>query len=107
HPTVWLVRLPGSAIGSGAAHIADRGGGAPEGLEQACGWRLVRIGAGVNERTDWQAQGARVGWIDGAVDLYLDRDAACRAAQSMAADGIGIEVSATTLSRRLRDKGLL
>jgi hypothetical protein len=44
----------------------------------------------VNERTDWQAQGARVGWIDGAVDLYLDRDAAYRAAQSMAADGVGI-----------------
>lgn len=105
-PAGAFIRLLGSALGSGAAHIADRGGGAPEGWEQACGWRLTHIGAGANQRTDWQPQGARVGWIDNN-DLYLDRDAAYRAAHSMVADGVGIEVSATTLTRRLRDQHLL
>jgi len=105
-PTGTFIRLLSSALGSGSAHVADGGGAAPEGREQACGWRLVHIGAGANERTDWQPLGARIGWIDGD-NLYLDRDAAYRAAQSMAVDGCGIEVSATTLMRRLRDKGML
>jgi hypothetical protein len=105
-PTGAFIRLLSSALGSGAAHIAGRYGDAPVNLEQACGWRLVRLGVGANERAEWQSQGARVGWIDGA-DLYLDRDAAYRAAQSIAADAGGIEVSPATLTRRLRDKGLL
>ena len=36
------------------------------------------------------------GWID-SDDLYLDRDASHRAAQAMAVDGTGIEVSPFTL----------
>jgi hypothetical protein len=101
-PSGAFLRLLGSAISSGAAHIADRGGGAPEGSEQACGRRFVRLGAGA----DWRPQGARVGWIEGA-DLYLDRDAAYCAAQAVSADGAGVEVSVATLVRRLRDKHLL
>ena len=50
--------------------------------------------------------GSRVGWID-RDDIYLDRDSAYRAAQSMAVDGNGIEVSAFTLTRRLHEKHLL
>ncbi len=105
-PTRAFVRLLGSALGSGAAHIADHDGGAPLSLEKGCGWRLLHIGVGTNERTDWQPQGSRIGWLDND-DLYLDRDAAYRVAQGMAADGVGIEVSATTLTRRLRDRGVL
>jgi hypothetical protein len=47
-----------------------------------------------------------VGWLDGGF-IYLNRDAAYRAAQGMAVDGAGIEVSAQTLLRRLRDRGFL
>ena len=90
----------------GGAHVADRDGGAPQGLERAFGWRLFHIGTGDNERAEWRPQGARVGWIDGD-NLYLDRDASYRAAQAMVVDGTGIEVSSITLTRRLRQKGLL
>jgi hypothetical protein len=105
-PTAAFLRLLGSALGSGGAHIADRAGGVPVGLEQACGWRSTLIGHGENERIEWRPQGPRVGWI-AEEDLYLDRDASYRAAQSMAADGTGIEVSSTTLVRRLRHRQLL
>jgi hypothetical protein len=73
-PTGAFIRLLASAIGSGSAHIADHDGGAPEGLESAWGWRLVRIGTGENAREDWREQGVRAGWIVGD-NLYLDRDA--------------------------------
>src|SRR6202035_2874573 len=66
----------------------------------------VTIGTGGYQREEWQARGDRVGWVDGAY-IYLDRDAAYRAAQGMGADGAGIEVSAQTLLRRLRDRGFL
>jgi hypothetical protein len=105
-PTAAFLRLLGSALGSGGAHLADRAGAAPDGREQACGWRSKQIGYGANERTEWQSEGPRIGWID-RDDLYLDRDASYRAAQAMAADGSRIEVSPTTLARRLRDRVLL
>jgi len=66
----------------------------------------IEVGFGADERTEWRPQGDRIGWINGN-DLYLDRDASYRAAQGIAADGSGIEVSPTTLVRRLRDRGLL
>jgi hypothetical protein len=47
-----------------------------------------------------------VGWIDGD-DLYLDREAALKAANAMVADGAGISISASTLSKRLMEKRLL
>jgi hypothetical protein len=105
-PAAAFIRLLSSAIGSGAAHIANAEGLAPPYLEQACGWRQVRLGTGDFERTEWQPYGSRVGWID-RDDIYLDRDSAYRAAQSMAVDGNGIEVSASTLTRRLHEKHLL
>jgi len=38
-PTVAFIRLLGSALGAGRAHLADRSGDAPACQEQACGWR--------------------------------------------------------------------
>lgn len=107
-PTGSFLRLLGSAIGVGRAHIADREGNPPAACERACGWRPVQIGIGENQRADWQPKGDRVGWLNAdGDDLYLDRDASYRAAQAMSAEGAGIEVSAATLARRLRDKHLL
>ncbi|MGO9605457.1 MAG: bifunctional DNA primase/polymerase [Candidatus Binataceae bacterium] len=105
-PTGAFIRLLTSAIGSGRAHLADTLGDAPKLREKACGWRKVTIGTGDHRRDEWQPQGDRVGWLDGHY-VYLNRDAAYRAAQGMAADGAGIEVSAITLVRRLHDKGLI
>lgn len=105
-PVGVFFRLLASAIGAGRAHLARPDGGAPGWHEAACGWRKVTLGTGDYQRDEWQAQGDRVGWIEGDY-LFLDRDAAYRAAQSMAADGSGIEVSVLTLVRRLHDKGKL
>jgi hypothetical protein len=66
----------------------------------------VTIGTGEYQRDEWQPRGDRVGWVDGEF-IYLDRDAAYRAARGMAADGTGVEVSVHTLMRRLRDRGFL
>lgn len=105
-PVGAFIRLLTSAIASGRAHLANKGGGAPELCEAGCGWRKVTIGTGDYKRDEWQAQGDRVGWLDEEY-VFLNRDAAYRAAQGMAAEGAGIEVSVTTLIRRLRDKRLL
>jgi hypothetical protein len=105
-PTGAFIRLLTSAIAAGRAHLADAGGGAPELREAACGWRQLTIGTGKYQRDDWQAQGDRVGWIDDD-HVFLNRDAAYRTAQGIASDGAGIEVTVTTLTRRLRDRRLL
>jgi hypothetical protein len=105
-PVGRFIALLTSAIAVGRAHLATRNGGAPEHRESACGWRKCIIGAGQYERDEWQPQGARVGWADENY-IFLDRDAAYRAAQGMAIDGGGVEVSPSTLLRRLRDRGLL
>jgi hypothetical protein len=105
-PVGAFIRLLTSAISSGRAHLADLHGDAPKLREQACGWRRVTIGTGEYQREEWQAWSDRIGWVDGEY-IYLDRDAAYRAALAMAPDRVGIEVSAQTLMRRLRDRGFL
>jgi hypothetical protein len=50
--------------------------------------------------------GLMVGWIDGD-NVYLDPDAAYKAAREMAVDGSGVSISVETLKRRLKDQGLL
>jgi hypothetical protein len=99
-PCVRFAELLSSAISSGDAHVAARQGTAPHGCETAWGWRPAEQYAG------WRPQGVRVGWLDGD-DLYLDLAASYRAAQKMAADGTGVEVSSSTLPRRLREAGVL
>jgi hypothetical protein len=101
-PTAAYLRLLSSAFAAGHAHLADRWGGPPEERESAAGWRRIMIAGG----KAWQPQGDRVGWIDDR-DVYLERDASYGAARKMSTDGAGIEVTVNTLSRRLRDKGLL
>jgi hypothetical protein len=55
----------------------------------------------------WRPQGRRVGWIDGEA-LYLEPEASYAAAQEMAgAQGESLTVSAPTLRRRLKERGLL
>ena len=105
-PCLRFVELLSSAIASGAAHLAGRDGASPTEREAACGWRSKTLGTGENERSEWQPQGSRIGWIEGD-DVYLDLASSYRAAQSMATDGCGVEVSSTTLARRLRDEHLL
>jgi hypothetical protein len=85
-PVDGFIRLLTSALAAGRAHLAGTNGGTPESQEAACGWRKITIGVGDHQREEWQPQGDRVGWVDGDY-VYLDRDAAYRAAQGMATDG--------------------
>lgn len=94
-PAARFLILLNSAIGSGCAHVAGLNGKAPTEARRAWGWR---------GEDQWVApMGQRVGWVDGD-DLYLDSDAAYRAAQ---AAGEGLVVDVDALRQRLREAGLL
>jgi hypothetical protein len=76
-------------------------------MPEAWGWRLKAVGHGPYERSDWQFQGDRVGWVEGDT-VYLDPEASYRSAQAMvasSADGLGI--TAQTLRKRLHERALL
>lgn len=105
-PVRRFIELVSSAVASGAAHLANPDGEEPAD-PQAWGWRKYTIGAGENIREEWRPQGHRIGWVDGQ-DVYLDPDAALRAAQEVArASGDGLAISTRTLGKRLREAGLL
>jgi hypothetical protein len=119
-PTVVFLELLAAAIASGRAHVAG-----PDGLRPISafndlaakehvnrnadpwGWRPHAIGAGEHGHVEWQPQGRRIGWIDGP-NLYLEPQAAYAEAQRLAGEqGEALTVSARTLWRRMRDRGLL
>ncbi len=105
-PVGRFLTLLRSALGSGAAHIAGRDGREP-GEPTAWGWRERTIGTGEYERTEWQPQGTRIGWLDGGA-LYLDGEAAYTVAHGLGArSGEGLPVGAATLRKRLNERGHL
>ena len=109
-PTAQFRTYLASAINSGEAHLAGVNGGAPRDARSR-GWRLVTMGAGDFARSDLQAKGRRVGWVEAdAVGerVYLDPAAAFAVAQDLARrTGDGIAVTAGVLRRRLKEGGLL
>jgi hypothetical protein len=105
-PTALFLRLLAAALASGRAHAAGPAGGVPKAPE-AWGWRLRTVGGAENERTEWQPQGRRIGWIDGAA-LYLEPEAAYAEAQELARhQGEALPVGARILFRRMKEHGLL
>jgi hypothetical protein len=101
-PAERFLDLLKAAIASGRAHLANEHGRPP--LDQeALGWHFK----GSGEFTELVPAGDLVGWlVDG--ELFLEPDASFAAAQRMARDlGEAIVVSAATLRRRLRDRGVL
>lgn len=85
-----------AALASGQAHLADRQGRPPAGIEAACGWR--EDGPGQWRQTArWKA-----GWVAGE-EVYLSLESAYAAAASVGP----LAFEPKTLSRRLKDKGLL
>jgi hypothetical protein len=97
-PGGLFLRLLWAAVASGYAHIADEQGDAPR-EPQRWGWR--------RDGDMQKPQGVRVGWLaEGG--LYLEPDSSYAAVQRFARDqGDSFPVSAHTLRRRLKDKGLL
>jgi hypothetical protein len=97
-PTGMFLRLLSAALASGRAHVAGADGEQPQDPGR-WGWRPGS--------QDWQPQGRRVGWVDGAA-LYLEPEASYAEAQRLAVEqGESLTVSAHTLRRRLGEKALL
>lgn len=106
NPAHLFLALLGGAVASGRAHVAGPDGKEPD-TPEAWGWRAVTVGTGDNEREEWRPGGDRVGWLD-AHSLYLDPHAAFAAAQRFGRDGGElVPISLRTLTRRLKEQGLL
>lgn len=100
-PTARFLALLNAAIASGRAHVAHAStGAAPENAEK-WGWRRR------NTQDEWQAQGERVGWLDGE-QLLLEPEAAFAAVQRLAREqGTCLPITQRTLWARMREKGLI
>ncbi|MFI5351356.1 MAG: hypothetical protein ACHQZS_00190 [Candidatus Binatales bacterium] len=97
-PARRFIELLTSALASGSAHVVTTEGGRPE-HPGNWGWRENDLGG-------WEPKQMKIGWLD-AEGLYLEPDAAYKAAHLMASGSSGIEVGQTALWKRLRDAGLL
>jgi hypothetical protein len=105
-PAHHFLDVLGSALAGGYAHLASGTGEVPAN-PGAWGWRKTTIGAGLSERTEWQPQGARAGWLD-EDNLYLDLEVALTAVQKVSqATGTPIGVTPKTLAKRLHERGFL
>ena len=101
-PVKMFLRWIGSAIASGAAHVADSNGNEPD-SPQTWGWRHHTIGTGAYERSEWRPQGQRIGWLETG-NLYLEPGAAFSVAQSVAqSHGRAITVTEMTLWKRMKE----
>ena len=68
---------------------------------------MVIVGAGSQEREDWQPRGERIGWLD-ADDLFLDPESPFAAVQKLARDqGTSVPIKQRTLWKRLAEQGQL
>ena len=90
-PALRFVGLLKAALASGAAHVADRRGAAPE-SPGIWGWRRESIGHA------WVPQGTRIGWLREG-DLFLDPVASYRIAQAVAGDGTPVNEPADSVSQ--------
>jgi len=103
-PARRFLELLSAALASGRAHVASDRGSVPE-VPAIWGWRHGPLWTVEYSPSGWQPQGDRIGWVRGE-DLYLEPGAAFRVAQAMAPTD-GLTIKATTLWKRLKEKGLL
>jgi uncharacterized protein DUF3854/uncharacterized protein DUF927 len=105
-PAGLFLELLGGAVVSGRAHVAGPDGQAPN-KPETWGWRLVTVGSGEHERTEWRPGGDRVGWVE-ADDLYLDPRASFAAVQRFGRDaGEQVPITLQTVTRRMWERHLL
>lgn len=105
-PTERFLQLVTAALSSGRAHVASSRGRTPSDHASAWGWRCTYQDH-ITGRADYAEQGQRIGWIDGD-DLYLEPNASFAAAQEIGRQtGDAVVITAQTLRRRLKERGLL
>jgi hypothetical protein len=97
-PAQRFPELLAAAIAAGRAHVAGPAGDRPA-APGAWGWREVG--------ETWEGRGDRIGWVDGG-DFYLEPAVAFAVVQRLGRDlGETIGISASTLHKRLHERGLL
>lgn len=102
-PVDQYLRLLGSALASGRAHLcsAGSGDGAPQGNELRAGWTTSHAAVG------WTPRGEQIGWLDENDNIYLLPNAADAVVQRLARDqGSGLVVG-PALRKRLHERGKL
>ena len=103
-PVDRFLSLLRSAIAGGRAHVLDARGDRPVN-SAAHGWRIARSETDDAEAV-WGPGGDMIGWVVGE-DLYLNMEAAYRAAQQMGREsGDVLATGVSQLAKRLVDKGL-
>jgi hypothetical protein len=106
-PCGQFLRLVSAALASGRAHVAAPNGDKPRD-PTAWGWREEEYSGREGPETRWKAQGRRIGWADGASDLYLESDAAFAEAQRLAGEqGESLPIASRTLWKRMHERKLL
>ena len=104
-PAGRFLALLSSAIVSGRAHVAAQDGTEPD-QPAMWGWREHTLG-GPELSSVWRPSGECIGWLDGE-NLFVDPDASFTVVQWLARDqGDSLNVTVRTLSKRLKEKGLL
>ena len=104
-PVHRFLKLLRSALASGDAHIATRGGRAPESPE-AWGWRRRPGALTSGDDSAYDPQGIRIGWVDNA-GVYLNADAALKAANRQSVDTEALSLTEKTLGNRLHEANYL
>lgn len=107
-PAERFVSLVSGLLASGRAHLYEVSGVRPADAERL-GWRRKTVRTNTGEEEVWQEQGRLVGWIeDESGVIYLEPDAAFAEVQRFATEqGTPLPVAQRTLSKRLKEKGLL
>jgi hypothetical protein len=105
-PVRRFLQLLAAVVASGRGHVAGAEGTEPF-TPESWGWRQAIVGTGDYERTEWRAQGLRIGWVQGD-NLYLEADAAYAEARRLGREeGGALPVTLQTLKKRLKERGLL
>jgi hypothetical protein len=106
-PARRFLALLRSAITSGSAYLTNADGEMPE-RPEAWGWQVASVESSRDdEKTRRIPQGVHVGWVSGQ-DVYLEIEAALKGAQAVGgATGDPISLLPATLSKRIKDAGLL
>ena len=104
-PVERFLGLVSAAVAGGKAHLANRYGDAPDNAV-AHGWRIIKPESDDYDAL-WGPQGDLIGWVDGDA-LYLNMDAAYKAAQQMGRESNDtLATSTSQLAKRLVEKGMV
>lgn len=106
-PCQQFLRLVGSAIGAGDAHLSDPEDNGPPNSATVLGWTMQMIRTRDGLEPDFRTRGPRIGWIDDR-GIFLLPDAALNAAQQLGrSQGVSIPWASKTLGKRLAEGGHL